>query len=137
LALAALTSLISLHEVSTAFCHEEFHLSRRTAAIAVTVTCAVIGTFCSLSLGRFDGLQLFGKSLFDVFDFVTGQIMLPVGGFLTSLFVGWYIPRKVVHGEFTNNGTLSGRLFGLFLFSVRFICPLGILLIFLHQFGII
>ena len=137
LALAALTSLISLHEVSTAFCHEEFHLSRRTAAIAVTVTCAVIGTFCSLSLGRFDGLQLFGKSLFDVFDFVTGQIMLPVGGFLTSLFVGWYIPRKVVHDEFTNNGTLSGRLFGLFLFSVRFICPLGILLIFLHQFGII
>ena len=137
LALAALTSLISLHEVSTAFCHEEFHLSRRTAAIAVTVTCAVIGTFCSLSLGRFDGLQLFGKSLFDVFDFVTGQIMLPVGGFLTSLFVGWYIPRKVVHGEFTNNGTLSGRLFGLFLFSIRFICPLGILLIFLHQFGII
>jgi NSS family neurotransmitter:Na+ symporter len=137
LSLAALTSLISLHEVSTAFCHEEFHLSRRTAAIAVTATCAVIGTFCSLSLGKFDGLQLFGKSLFDLFDFVTGQIMLPVGGFFTCLFLGWFVPRKLVRDEFTNNGSLSGRLFGVFLFSVRFICPLGILLIFLHQFGVI
>ena len=137
LSLAALTSLISLHEVSTAFCHEEFHLSRRTAAIAVTVTCAVIGTFCSLSLGKFDGLQLFGKSLFDLFDFVTGQIMLPVGGFFTCIFLGWFVPRKLVRDEFTNNGSLSGRLFGVFLFSVRFICPLGILLIFLHQFGVI
>jgi NSS family neurotransmitter:Na+ symporter len=137
LSLAALTSLISLHEVSTAFCHEEFHLSRRTAAIAVTATCAVIGTFCSLSLGKFDGLQLFGKSLFDLFDFVTGQIMLPVGGFFTCIFLGWFVPRKLVRDEFTNNGSLSGRLFGVFLFSVRFICPLGILLIFLHQFGVI
>lgn len=137
LALAALTSLISLHEVSTAFCHEEFHLSRRTAAIGVTVVCAVIGTFCSLSLGHYDGLQLFGKSLFDLFDYTTGQIMLPVGGFLTCVFLGWFVPKKLVRDEFTNNGTLRGSLFGVFLFAVRFVCPLGILLIFLHQLGVV
>ena len=135
LALAALTSLISLHEVSTAFCHEEFHISRRSAAIGVTLTCAVIGTFCSLSLGGGGGLQFFGKSLFDWFDFVTGQVMLPIGGFLTSVFLGWFLPRQMVRDEFTNGGTLRGRLFGVFLFSVRYICPLGILLIFLHQLG--
>lgn len=137
LSLAALTSLISLHEVSTAFLHEERHMTRRSAALIVTVTCCIIGAFCSLSLGRFDGLQLFGRSLFDMFDFVTGQIFLPVGGFLTCLFIGWYVPRKVVRDEFTNRGTLSGRFFHYYIFCVRYICPVCILLIFLHQCGLI
>lgn len=137
LSLAALTSLISLHEVSTAFLHEERHMTRRSAALIVTVTCCVIGAFCSLSLGRFDGLQLFGRSLFDMFDFVTGQIFLPVGGFLTCLFIGWYVPHKVVRDEFTNRGTLSGRFFHYYIFCVRYICPVCILLIFLHQCGLI
>jgi NSS family neurotransmitter:Na+ symporter len=137
LSLAALTSLMSLHEVSTAFFYEELHISRKRGAIIVTVLTSVIGAFCSLSLGSMSWLQAGGKSLFDIFDFVTGQIFLPVGGFLTCLFLGWYVPRQLVRDEFTNWGTLSGRFFGLFLFMVRYVCPLAILAIFLHQFGVI
>ena len=137
LSLAAITSLISLHEVSTAFFFEELHISRKAGATIVTVACCIIGAFCSLSLGAVDGLTVMGKDLFDVFDFVTGQIMLPVGGFFTCLFLGWYVPKKVVRDEFTNWGTVSGRLFGLYLFCVRVVCPVCILLIFLHQFGVI
>ncbi|GAY28765.1 MULTISPECIES: sodium-dependent transporter [unclassified Prevotella] len=137
LALAALTSLISLHEVSTAFFHEEFHISRRQAALFVTMACSVIGVFCSLSLGRFDGLQLFGMPLFELFDFVTGQIFLPVGGFLTCLFVGWFVPHKIVRDEYTNNGTLRTRFFHLYLFCVKYVCPVCIVIIFLNQFGLI
>lgn len=132
LSLAALTSLISLHEVSTAFFYEELHISRRGGATIVTVACIIIGAFCSLSLGKMDFLEIGGKSLFDVFDFVTGQIFLPIGGFLTCLFLGWYVPKKIVREEFTNWGTVSGRLFGIYLFLVRFVCPICILLIFLH-----
>lgn len=137
LALAALTSLISLHEVSTAFFHEEFNISRRQAALFVTMACSVIGVFCSLSLGRFDGLQLFGMPLFELFDFVTGQIFLPVGGFLTCLFVGWFVPHKIVRDEYTNNGTLRTRFFHLYLFCVKYVCPVCIVIIFLNQFGLI
>ena len=137
LALAALTSLISLHEVSTAFFQEELHISRGCAATIVTVSCGCIGVFCSLSLGAYEGLSLFGKSLFDLFDFVTGQIFLPIGGFLTCLFVGWYVPKKVVHDELTNWGTVSGALFGVYLFCVRFVCPVCILLVFLNQLHVI
>lgn len=137
LSLAALTSLISLHEVSTAFLHEECRITRGRAAVIVTVVCSVIGAFCSLSLGRFDGLQICGRPLFDVFDFVTGQIFLPVGGFLTCLFVGWSIPHKVVRDEYTNNGTLRGRFFHFYLFCMKYVCPVCIALVFLHQFGII
>jgi NSS family neurotransmitter:Na+ symporter len=137
LSLAALTSLISLHEVSTAFFHEELKTTRPRGAAIVTITCAIIGVFCSLSLGGYDGLQVFGMSLFDLFDFVTGQLFLPIGGFLTCLFMGWYVPRQLIKDELTNGGTLRSRFFVVYLFSVRYVCPLCILLIFLHQFGII
>lgn len=137
LALAALTSLISLHEVSTAFFFEELHISRKMGALIVSVSTCIIGIFCSLSLGDMDYLQIAGKSLFDVFDFVTGQILLPIGGFLTCLFIGWYVPKKIVKDEFTNWGTLSARFFGIYLFCVRIICPILILAIFLNQLGLI
>ena len=137
LSLAALTSLISLHEVGTAFFYEELHISRRKGAAIVTAATMVVGVFCSLSLTNCDGLQIAGKPLFEVFDFVTGQIFLPVGGFLTCVFLGWFVPKKLVKDEFTNWGTVSIRLFPVFLFLVRFVCPVAILCIFMHQFGII
>ena len=136
LSVAALTSLISLHEVCTAFIHEEFHLSRRKAAAIVTVVGSILGIFCSLSFCHAE-LSLFGRSLFDLFDFTTGQIFLPLGGFLTSLFVGWYVPKHIVHEELTNQGTLRGRFIGVYLFCVRYVCPTCILLVFLHQMEII
>lgn len=137
LSLAALTSLMSLHEVSTSFFSEELHISRKRAALIVTVSAIVIGAFCSLSLGGAEYLSAGGKNLFELFDFVTGQIFLPIGGFLTCLFLGWFVPTKLVKDEFTNWGTLSGSFFGIFLFLVRFVCPVAILCIFLHQFNVI
>ena len=135
LSLAALTSLMSLHEVSTAFIQEEFVITRRKAAVIVSVTTAIIGAFCSLSLGAVDGLSFFSKTLFDWFDFVTGQIFLPVVGFLTCIFIGWAVPHNIVRNEFTNWGTLRGSYFHVYIFLVKYICPLAILFIFLHQLG--
>ena len=136
LSVAALTSLISLHEVSTAFFQEELHISRSHAAMIVTGGCSLIGAICSLSLGEWSFLKVAGVDLFDVFDFVTGQIFLPVGGLLTCLFIGWYVPKKLVKDEFTNWGTTRGVFFGTYYFLIRFVCPLAILAIFLHQLGV-
>ncbi len=137
LSLAALTSLMSLHEVSTAFFEEELHTTRKRAALLVTITTCIIGAFCSLSLGAVDGMVFFGKSLFDWFDFITGQIFLPAVGFLTCIFIGWYVPHKIVRDEYTNWGEQRGRFFHLFIFQVKYVCPLAILLIFLHQLGLL
>ena len=136
LSMAALTSLISLHEVSTAFFQEELHISRPRAAMIVTAGCSLIGAVCSLSLGEWSFLKVAGVDLFDVFDFVTGQIFLPIGGLLTCLFIGWYVPKKLVKDEFTNWGTTRGIFFGTYYFLIRFVCPLAILAIFLHQLGV-
>ena len=136
LSLAAITSLMSLHEVSTAFLIEELHITRRTAATFVTAGSLFIGIFCSLSFSDIPWLSFGGRTLFDWFDFVTGQIFLPVGGFLTCLFIGWAVPRKLVHDEFTNWGTVSCKVFGVYLFFVRYVCPTAILAVFLHQLGV-
>ena len=137
LSLAALTSLMSLHEVSTSFIFEEMKISRSRGAILVSVSTFAIGVVCSLSMGATDVLTIGDKSLFDVFDFVTGQIFLPVGGFLTCLFLGWFVPKQLVRDEFTNWGTLYARLFPVYLFLIRVVCPLSILAIMLHQFGVV
>lgn len=78
-----------------------------------------------------------GLSLMDFCDQLTANILLPLGGVLVCLFVGWYIPRQVVHDEFTNGGQQNTAFYQVFLFAVRYICPLCILLIFLHQLGIL
>ena len=138
LSMAALTSLMSLHEVSTAFLHEEMNISRKRAALIVTVMCVLLGTVCSLSMGAWSGMTIFGMTIFDLFDFVTGQLFLPIVGFLTCIFIGWFVPHKIVRDEFTNWGTLrNGTLFHFYLFLVKYVCPICILFIFLHQFGLL
>lgn len=137
LSLAALTSLISLHEVSTAFFYEELHTTRKKAATLVTVSLCVLGALCSLSIGGREWLVIGGKSLFDLLDFVTGQIMLPIAGFLTCIFLGWVVPRQTVKDEFTNWGTLRSTLFGVYILLIRYVCPVCIVAIFLNQLGII
>ena len=137
LALAALTSIISMHETPTAFVSEEFGMSRKGAARLVTILATITGALCSLSLGSVPQLQLFGKSLFDFFDFLSANILLTAGGFFTCIYVGWVMPRKVMTNELTNGGTLSSRFLPLFMILAKFVCPVSILLIMLHQFGIL
>ena len=137
LVFAALTSTISMHEIGTAFFHEELKMPRQRAAWVLTVVCAVITIFCSLSVGAYSGIQLFGMSLMDFCDFLTAQLMLPAGAFLTSIMMGWFVNRQLVQHEFTNGGTLKATFFKVWLFSIRFVVPVCIVLIFLHQFGIL
>jgi len=136
LVFAALTSTISMHEIGTAFFHEELRLSRPKAAWILTAVCSLLAVLCSLSVGAAD-LQLAGLSLMDFCDFMTAQVMLPAGALLTSIMLGWFASQDIVRDEFTNQGTVSGRLFAVWRFAVRYIVPLCIVLIFLHQLGVV
>lgn len=136
LVFAALTSTISMHEIGTAFFTEELHLRRPYSAWIITVVAAVICLFCSWSVGAVD-IQLMGTSLMDFCDQLTANFMLPLGGMLACLFVGWYIPKQVVFDEFTNEGSGNVRFYRFYLFAVRYVCPFCIILIFLHQLGLL
>ena len=137
LVFAALTSTISMHEIGTAFFHEELHIKRSKAAWILTIVCSIIAIFCSLSIGKPD-IQVWGKSLMDFCDFVTAQVMLPSGALLTSILVGWFASKKIVREEFTNWETSNSKsYFNFYLFCVRYIVPVCILLILMQQFGVI
>lgn len=124
--LAALTSAISLHESVTAYVHENWHMPRKKAATLVSVATMSFGVVCCLSFGVLSGWTIFGMNIFDLFDSVSSKILLPIGGVLIALFVGWYLDRKLVYMEVTNNGTLSGRFFGVLLFLIRWVAPIAI-----------
>ena len=137
LALAALTSTISLHEVSTAYLHEEFHLSRKRSATIVTAGCMILGTLCSLSLGVGKYYTIFGLTVFDLFDFLTAKIMLPLGGLFISIFIGWYLDKKIVWEEVSNEGKLRVPFYKLFIFILKFIAPIAISIIFINELGLL
>ena len=137
LVLAALTSTISMHEIGTAMIYEERKITRAKGAWIETITCSIIAVFCSLSQGAVPGLGFFGKDFLTNCDNFTAQLLMPLASIVTCLFLGWYVPKKIVRDEITNWGTVSGKLFPVFLFMIRFVSPICILLIFLHQFGVI
>ena len=137
LAVAALTSTISLHEVVTAYLHEEFKMTRKKAACIVTSCCTILGIFCSLSLGIGKEYTLFGMTLFDLFDYVTAKLMMPIGGFLIAIFTGWYLDKKIVWEEITNQGKLKPIVFKTLVFLLKYFSPIAILLIFIHELGLL
>lgn len=137
LILAALTSTLSLHEAVTAFLHER-GMTRRAAAWVVTGVCLVLGACCSLSFGVLKEVHLLpGMGFFDFFDFVSAKIFLPIGGIIISLFVGWKLDRRMVKAEVTNNGTLKVPLFKVYIFLLKWVAPLAIVLIFLNELGVL
>lgn len=136
LMLAALTSTISMHEVVTAYVSEEFAMNRRKAATIVTIACSVVGVLCALSFGPFEGFKIFGMTLFDFFDYVASNIMLPVGGMLIAIFTGWYLDKKIVRDEITNKGALRARYLPVVIFILKYIAPVAIACILLGQLGL-
>ena len=134
LALAALTSTISLHEVVTAYLNEQFGWSRSRSAILVTGFCVVTGILSSLSLGIWDA-KFFDMGFFDLLDFVTAKLMLPLSGFLVCLFIGWYLKRSVSYEELTNYGLNKAPYLPLYMFIVRYLAPIAIALIFINELG--
>ena len=133
LVLAALTSTISLHEVTTAFLHEKFNMSRRKAACCMTAICIFLGTFCALSFGMLGSWKLFGMTIFDLFDFVTAKLFLPLCGMFIAIFTGWYLDKKIVRDEVTNGGRLHIGFYGLFIFLLKFVAPICIGSIFINE----
>lgn len=136
LVVAALTSTISMHEVVTAYVSEEFNMNRRKAATIVTIACSTVGIFCALSFGPFAGVKLFGMNIFDLFDYVSSNIFLPVGGMFISIFAGWYLDKKLFRDGITNYGTLRAPYLRFVIFILRYFAPVAIAIILLNQLGL-
>ena len=137
LTVAALTSTVSLFEVAVAFFINHMHLSRKKATRTMMIIVAILSTICSLSIGSWSHIRIFGKTIFDACDYFSAIILLPVGGLLISIFIGWILKRNISREELTNRNKLHEPLFNAIFFCIKYIAPIIIILIFLSGFGII
>lgn len=135
--LASLTSTISMSEISIAFFTEEKKMGRVPATILVIGIAVVFGSLCALSFGSLSDFKIFGFTLFNLFDYVSSNIMLPLGGFVLSIFVGWRLNSDFMRRQLTNEGALRGREEPLIMASLRFVCPAAIMLVFLNSIGVL
>jgi NSS family neurotransmitter:Na+ symporter len=123
LGIAALTSTISLMEVVTTFMHEELNMLRSRAIILVSIGVALLGVVSSI-LPQF----------FNLLDYATAKIMLPLGGLFISIFIGWYLDKNVLRAQISNDGLLniSVRFLKGYVFILRYVAPLAIGAIFVY-----
>ncbi len=137
LAVAALTSTISLLEVIVAFFNEELNLKRKPATWLATSIVSIFGVMAALSGGVMADVHIFGQNIFSFLEFTSANILLPVGGFFIVIFVAWFYGRENVKNEVSNNGELKTFYLPFYLFVIRFLAPLCIAFIFLQSIGLI
>jgi len=133
LIIACLTSLMSLHEVVIAYFMDKRGLSRRKASLLITIVVIVLGILSSLSMGKLNDLRLFGKTFFDILDFISASICLPLGGMLMSIFVAWILGKDKFVSGLTNDGKIvvNKTLLNVVFFLLKYIVPMAILIIFI------
>ena len=134
LAVAALTSTISLLEVIVAYFVEELKLSRRWATVLAAVFSMAIGVFASLSLKTDSPFRIAGMSFFDSLDFLSAKVLLPIGAFFIVIFVGWFMGKKMFYDEISNEGTLKLSIKSVIFFIIKYLAPLAIAVIFITGF---
>jgi len=137
LAIAALTSTVSVLEVVVAYFSEELNMSRRRATVIAAAAISIVGIFATLSFGPLSNALIFGRTIFAWFDYLSANLLLPLGAIFIVLFVGWYLGKKNVKDEITNQGELKGRLVNVFMLIVKFAAPLAIAMVFIYGLGLI
>ena len=133
---AAMTSLISLIEVGTAFLIEKFNMKRGSAVALMFLICGSAGALCSLSFGPLSDLKIADMGIFDLFDWTCSNILLLIMAFLSVVFVGFVMKKEDVRDEFTNGGTKrrNAPFFNAVYFLIKWVAPIAVLLIFFTNF---
>lgn len=133
LAIAALTSTISLLEVIVTFLSEEYGIKRTNATWIGTVVSVFLGLFCTLSL-RQDSFFVFdGMTFFDMMDKFSANILLPLGALIMVIFVAWKLGKDDFYNEITNNNTLQMSIKKFIFFIIKYVAPIVISAVFINQ----
>jgi neurotransmitter:Na+ symporter, NSS family len=137
-AIAATGAMLSLLEVPVAFLEERFKLSRPQATIGVSVLLALIGSTAALSNSVLADATILGKTFFDLYDFISSNLLLPMGGLFITIFVGWVWGFGKVQETLSNKGKLSNEPINKAIFFViRFITPVLLFVVLLGGLNLI
>ncbi len=129
---AAITSTISVTEISTAFFTEQWRMRRKGASALTIAIAAVFGVPCALSFGVLGDFTIFGMTVFDLFDYVSSNLLLPIGGILLSVFAGWVVDRKFLQGQLMANHDCPRWVVTVLRIAMRWVAPACIIVIFIY-----
>lgn len=138
--LASLTSTISLFENLVAFATEKTEMNRKKASGLITIFVTILGILCALSFSYFSGINIpvIGKlDFFNWFDYISSNILLPLGGMLISIFVGWIIKKEyiikflLINGDKREPSKFRKIIVNQIYIFIRYVAPVLIALIFL------
>lgn len=137
-AVAATGAMLSLMEVPVVILHERLGMSRAKATLATIALLMLLGSTCALTNNVLADFKLFGMNMFDLFDFVSSNVLLPVGGISLALFVGWAWGAEKFTQALSNHGTLTnGATARVVFFLLRYVSPLLILLVMLKGLNLL
>ncbi|MCM8710049.1 sodium-dependent transporter [Clostridium sp. SYSU_GA19001] len=137
-AIAATTAMISMLEVPIAILTEEKGMGRTNAVLLISSVVFIIGAVTVHPESIFGGVTLLGKGFFDLFDYISSNILLPVGGLLISVFAGYFVSKSELCKELSNNGIIKNKsLINIYHFVVKFVTPILLIIVFLSSIGII
>ncbi len=129
LAVAALTSSVSLLEVVVAYLIDEKKMARKKAVYLASAVMAVLCVMASLSLGVTSHITVLGVGAFDFFDILTDKIFLAIGGMFLAIFAGWVYKKEDLKAELTNEGTIKMALFEVWYALIKYVIPVAIAVI--------
>lgn len=133
LAFAGITSAVSIVEPVVMYMMNRFGTSRTKSLIILGVSSYILGVLALIS--NIETLKahvtFFGKGFFDILDFMSSSILLPLGGMLIALFVGFFINRKSLEALLLP--FMSRSIFNVWYFSIRFIAPLGVISVMINK----
>jgi len=132
-AIASVGAILSLFEVPIAILSERFALGRKSASFLTILAIGLLGVPATLSQSLTAELKIFGMNPFDLFDFLSSNVLLPLGGILICLFVGWVYGLPELEKQLSNGGTLRNKpLIRIVFFLIRYVTPLSIAAVLLH-----
>lgn len=129
LAIAALTSTVSITEVATRCLQDRLRLSRRAAVLWLMIPLLMLSAVCSLSFGPLGDFRILDRNLFNFLDYITADYMLPIAAMGVCIYMGWVAPHKLLKDELTNYGSNRSHLYRPALFIIRYLAPVLILLV--------
>ncbi|MDE5821135.1 MAG: sodium-dependent transporter [Paramuribaculum sp.] len=134
LTVAAVTSTISIAEVSVAFVSDWFKISRIKACLVTMLPIFVFSTICSMSLSGDSFLKICGVSVFNFLDNVATNILLPVVSIGVCVYMGWFAPKRIMNDEISNYGSVSSHPAPAIILIIRYVAPLLIALVLISYF---
>ena len=137
LTIAALTSAISLLEVVCSYFIDEVKWDRKKAVWIMGIIIFLLGVPSSLGQGVWSGVKIIGgRDILDSLDFIASNVLLPLGGFLLCIFIGWFwgTDKAVEEGNIGAKGAITLR--GGYRFLIKYVAPIAIFIVFLKSIGV-